>query len=137
MARSKSSNQWLQRHVKDAYVRKARAEGYRSRAAYKLIEVNERHRLLAPGARVVDLGAAPGGWSQVAAQKVAAGGAVVAGDLLGIAPLSRGTVLRGGCPEPEKQAQLGQALGGSRPEVVLAGPSPKFSGHSSPEPARA
>ena len=67
MARTKSSNQWLQRHVKDPFVRKARSEGYRSRAAYKLIEINTRERFLVPGARVVDLGAAPGGWSQVAA----------------------------------------------------------------------
>ena len=70
MARSKSSNKWLKRHVKDPYVRKARSEGYRSRAAYKLIEVNSRDRLLVAGARVVDLGAAPGGWSQVAFGKV-------------------------------------------------------------------
>src|SRR5258706_2515441 len=118
MARSKSSNQWLQRHVKDAYVRKARAEGYRSRAAYKLIEVNERHRLLAPGARVVDLGAAPGGWSQVAAQKVASGGVVVAGDLLEIAPLSLVTVLRRDCRGPAIQAQLAPGLGRSQADVV-------------------
>ena len=95
MARSKSSNQWLQRHVKDPFVRKARAEGYRSRAAYKLIEVDARDRFLVPGARVIDLGAAPGGWSQVAARKVAPGGKVIAVDLLEIAPMSGVTILRG------------------------------------------
>ncbi len=95
MARSKSSNQWLQRHVKDPYVRKARSDGYRSRAAFKLIEIDKRDRLLRPGARVVDLGAAPGGWSQVAAARVAPGGRVIAVDLLEIAPMSAVTVFRG------------------------------------------
>ena len=117
MARTKSSKQWLQRHVKDPYVRKARAEGYRSRAAYKLIEVNTRDRFLVPGAKVVDLGGAPGGWSQVAAQKVAPGGKVIAVDLLEIAPMSGVTVLRGDCRAPVIQAQLVAALG-DRKSVV-------------------
>src|SRR5258706_1039485 len=137
MARSKSSNQWLQRHVKDQFVRKARAEGYRSRAAYKLIEIDKRERLLAPGAKVVDLGAAPGGWSQVAAAKVAPLGKVIALDLLEIAPISGVTVLRGDCREPEIQAQLAQALGGSRADVVLSDLSPNISGIASADQARA
>jgi 23S rRNA (uridine2552-2'-O)-methyltransferase len=73
-------------------VRKARAEGYRSRAAYKLLEISTRDRLFVPGATVIDLGAAPGGWSQVAAQRVAPGGKVIAVDLLEIAPISNVTV---------------------------------------------
>ena len=97
-------------------------EGYRSRAAYKLLEINTRDRLLIPGARVVDLGAAPGGWSQVAAQKVAPGGKVIAVDLLEIAPISGVTVLRGDCREPAIQAQLVEALGGHKADVVLVGP---------------
>jgi 23S rRNA (uridine2552-2'-O)-methyltransferase len=137
MARSKTSNQWLQRHVKDPYVRKARAEGYRSRAAYKLIEVNTRDRILAPGARVVDLGAAPGGWSQVAAQKVAPGGTVIAVDLLEIAPMSGVTVLRGDCREPAVQAELVEALGGAKADVVLSDLSPNISGIASADQARA
>ena len=137
MARSKSSNQWLQRHVKDPYVRKARSDGYRSRAAFKLIEINTRDRLLAPGARVVDLGAAPGGWSQVAAQKVAPGGRVVAVDLLEIAPLPGVTVLRGDCREPAIQAQLAAALGGAKADVVLSDLSPNISGIASADQARA
>jgi 23S rRNA (uridine2552-2'-O)-methyltransferase len=137
MARSKSSNQWLQRHVKDPYVRKARSDGYRSRAAFKLIEINTRDRLLAPGARVVDLGAAPGGWSQVAAQKVSPGGRVVAVDLLEIAPLPGVTVLRGDCREPAIQAQLAAALGGVKADVVLSDLSPNISGIASADQARA
>jgi len=137
MARTKSSNKWLQRHVKDPFVRKARAEGYRSRAAYKLIEINTRERLLVPGARVVDLGAAPGGWSQVAAQKVAPGGKVIAVDLLEIAPMSGVTVLRGDCREPGIQAQLIEALGGQKADVVLSDLSPNISGIASADQARA
>ena len=137
MARTKSSNQWLQRHVKDPFVRKARAEGYRSRAAYKLIEINTRERFLVPGARVVDLGAAPGGWAQVAAQKVAPGGKVIAVDLLEIAPISNVTVLRGDCREPGMQAQLVEALGGHKADVVLSDLSPNISGIASADQARA
>jgi 23S rRNA (uridine2552-2'-O)-methyltransferase len=137
MARSKSSNQWLQRHVKDPFVHKARAEGYRSRAAYKLIEINARERFLVPGARVVDLGAAPGGWSQVAARKVSPGGTVIAVDLLEIAPMSGVTVLRGDCREPAIQAQLAQALERHRADVVLSDMSPNISGIASADQARA
>ena len=137
MARSKTSNKWLQRHVNDPYVRKARSEGYRSRAAYKLIEVNARERFLVPGARVVDLGAAPGGWSQVAMQKVAPGGAVIAVDLLEIAPISRVMVLRGDCREPEIQAQLAAVLDGRKADVVLSDMSPNISGIASADQARA
>ena len=136
MARSKSSNQWLQRHVKDPYVRKARSDGYRSRAAFKLIEINTRDRLLVPGARVVDLGAAPGGWSQVAAQ----GRARAAGWWQLIArnrPPAGVTVLRGDCREPAIQAQLAAALGGGKADVVLSDLSPNISGIASADQARA
>ena len=137
MARSKSSNQWLQRHVRDPFVRKARSEGYRSRASYKLIEINTRDRILAPGGRVVDLGAAPGGWSQVAAQKVAPAGKVVAVDLLEIAPISSVTILRGDCRKAAVQMQLAETLGGSKADVVLSDLSPNISGIASADQARA
>jgi len=141
MARSKSSNQWLQRHVKDPYVRKARADGWRSRAAFKLIEVDTRDRLLAPGAKVVDLGAAPGGWSQVAAGKVLAGkmrgGRVIAVDLLEIAPISGVTVFRGDFREPAVQTQIVAALAGQKADVVLSDLSPNISGIASADQARA
>ena len=137
MARTKSSGQWLQRHVKDPYVRKARSEGYRSRAAYKLIEIDARERFLVRGARVVDLGASPGGWSQVAAQKVAPGGKVIALDLLEIAPMSRVTVLRGDFRAPEVQAQVAAALAGRKADVVLSDLSPNISGIALADQARA
>ncbi|HEX6067086.1 MAG TPA: RlmE family RNA methyltransferase, partial [Longimicrobiales bacterium] len=87
MARSKSSKGWLREHVTDPYVRRARSEGFRSRAAYKLQQIAERDRLFSPGMTVVDLGAAPGGWSQVAAAAVAPRGRVIAVDLLEMAAL--------------------------------------------------
>ena len=137
IAKSKSSGRWLQRHVKDPYVRKARAEGFRSRAAYKLLEINTRDRLFMPGTLVVDLGAAPGGWSQVAAQKVAPGGKVIAVDLLEIAPISNVAVLRGDCREAGIQAQLVEALGGQKADAVLSDMSPNISGIASADQARA
>jgi 23S rRNA (uridine2552-2'-O)-methyltransferase len=118
-------------------VRKARAEGLRSRAAYKLLEIDARDRLFIPGALVVDLGAAPGGWAQVAARKVVPGGKVIAVDLLEIAPISNVLVLRGDCREPVVQAQVVQALGGNKADVVLSDLSPNISGIASADQARA
>jgi 23S rRNA (uridine2552-2'-O)-methyltransferase len=117
-------------------VRKARAQGYRSRATFKLIEVNSRERLLIPGARVADLGAAPGGWSQVAAEKVGPRGKVVAIDLLEIAPLQGVTVLRGDFREPAMQAAVAAAVDGGF-DVVLSDLSPNLSGIASADQARA
>src|SRR5207247_1663986 len=85
---AKSNKQWLRRHVTDPYVRKAREQGYRSRSAFKLLEIDDKEKLLRPGAIVVDLGAAPGGWSQVAAARVKPGVRVKAIDLLKIAPIT-------------------------------------------------
>ncbi len=82
MARTKSSGRWLQRHVNDPYVKQAQRDGYRSRAAYKLIELNEKDRLIRPGMRVMDLGSAPGGWSQVLSRLLGAKGRVLATDIL-------------------------------------------------------
>src|SRR3990167_712146 len=100
MVRSKSSRRWLQRHVADPFVRRAREAGYRSRAAFKPLEIDDRERLLRQGAKVVDLGAAPGGWSQVAAERVKPGGRVIAVDLLEIAPIAGVMVLRGDFRDP-------------------------------------
>lgn len=118
-------------------MRKARSEGYRSRAAFKLIEVHARERLLNPGAKVVDLGAAPGGWSQVAAAKVGAGGTVIAVDLLEIVPISGVMVFRGDFRQPQVQLQLAAALGGQKADVVLSDLSPNISGIASADQARA
>src|SRR5258708_39910148 len=95
MARSKSSKAWLKRHVNDPYVHRAKAHGYRSRAAYKLIEIAKRDKLVRPGDPVVDLGAAPGGWAQALAERVRRARRVIAVDLLEIAPIPAATVFRG------------------------------------------
>lgn len=129
---AKSNKQWLRRHVTDHYVRKAREQGYRSRAAYKLIELDERERLFRPGAVVVDLGAAPGSWSQVAAERIKPGGKVIAVDLLDIAPMSGVTVLKGDF----RQAQLLDALGGAKADVILSDVSPNLSGIPNVDQAR-
>ena len=118
-------------------MRKARAQGYRSRAAFKLLEVNTRERLLIPGARVADLGAAPGGWSQVAAEKVGARGKVVAIDLLEIATLPGVSLVRGDFRQPALQAELAAVLGGAKFDVVLSDLSPNLSGIASADQARA
>ena len=129
----KSNKQWLRRHVTDPYVRKARQQGYRSRAAYKLLQLDEKERFLRPGAIVVDLGAAPGGWSQVAVDKVQPGGRVIAIDLLPIAPISGVTVLKGDF----RGGILIRALEGAKVDVVLSDVSPNLSGIGNVDQARA
>jgi 23S rRNA (uridine2552-2'-O)-methyltransferase len=129
---AKSSKQWLRRHVTDAYVRMAKERGYRSRAAFKLLEINDKEKLLRPGAIVVDLGGAPGGWSQVAAKRVHPGGRVIAVDLLPIAPITGVTVLRA---DIRDEAVL-QALKGARADVVLSDVSPNLSGIALVDQAR-
>jgi len=121
---AKSSKQWLRRHVTDPYVRMAKEQGYRSRAAFKLLEINDKEKLLRPGAIVVDLGAAPGGWSQVAAKRVNPGGRVIAVDLLQIVPIPGVTVLKADI----REEAVVQALKGARADVVLSDISPNLSG---------
>jgi 23S rRNA (uridine2552-2'-O)-methyltransferase len=130
---AKSDKRWLRRHVTDPYVRQAKAQGYRSRAAFKLLELDSKERLLRPGATVVDLGAAPGGWSQVAAEKVKPGGRVIAVDLLGIAPISGVTALKGDF----REAPLVETLKGTKADVVLSDLSPNVSGIADVDQARA
>jgi len=132
---AKSSKAWLHRHVTDGYVRQARAAGYRSRAAYKLLEIDQKDKLLRPGIRLLDLGAAPGGWSQVAARKLGPQGRVVAIDLLEIAPISRVTVLKGDLREPQARAAAREALGGAA-DLVLSDLSPNLSGIPGVDQAR-
>jgi len=127
----------LHRHVNDPYVRKSREQGYRSRAAFKLLEIDRRDRLLRPGARVVDLGAAPGGWSQVTAEKVKPGGTVVALDLLKIAPIAGVKILQGDCRDAAVLSTLAEALGGQKADVVLSDLSPNISGIAATDQARA
>jgi 23S rRNA (uridine2552-2'-O)-methyltransferase len=128
--RSVSSQSWLKRQLDDPYVRRAKSEGYRSRAAYKLIEVDDRYRLLKPGAKVIDLGAAPGGWSQVAAERVGAGkgGRVVAIDLLDIEPIPNVEFARLDFLDQEAPARIKQMLGG-KADVVLCDMAANTTGH--------
>lgn len=130
---AKSDKRWLRRHVTDLYVRKAKEQGYRSRAAFKLLELDAREHFLRPGAIVVDLGAAPGSWSQVAAERVRPGGKVIAVDLLDIAPISGVTVLKGDF----RKLDLIEALGGQKADVVLSDLSPNLSGIANVDQARA
>ncbi|HEX2565795.1 MAG TPA: RlmE family RNA methyltransferase [Burkholderiales bacterium] len=130
---AKSSKEWLRRHVTDAYVRQAKAQGYRSRAAFKLLELDDKEKLLRPGAIVVDLGAAPGGWSQVAAERVKPGGRVIAIDLLQVAPIPGVTVLRADF----RDEILIKTLEGAKADVVLSDVSPNLSGIPNVDQARA
>ena len=129
----KSNKQWLRRHVTDKYVRKAKSQGYRSRAAFKLLEIDAKERFLKAGQTVVDLGAAPGGWSQVAAEKVRPGGRVIAIDLLPIVPISGVTMLQGDL----RAESLLEALAGAKADVVLSDVSPNLSGIGNVDQARA
>ena len=128
---------WMQEHVADRFVRRARAEGMRSRAAYKLEEIAGRDALLKPGMVVVDLGAAPGGWSQVAANRVGARGRVIAMDILEMAPIAGVTFIRGDFRDVSVLTELESALGGTKVDLVLSDMSPNLSGIASADQARA
>lgn len=137
MKRSKTSKQWMREHVTDPWVQRAKSEGWRSRAAFKLLQIAERDRLLRPGMTVVDLGATPGGWAQVAAQRVGRGGRVVAVDLLDMAPLPGVTFLQGDFREESVLAAVEAALDGRAVDLVLSDMSPNISGIPSVDQARA
>ena len=129
--RSLSSKLWLERQLNDPYVARAKREGYRSRAAYKLAEIDDKHRFLKPGAKVVDLGAAPGGWSQIAAKRVAAGqgkGRVVAIDVLGMDEITGVDFLHLDFLDARAPAELKRVLGGPA-DVVLSDMAANATGH--------
>lgn len=128
---------WMQEHVADRYVKRARAEGMRSRASYKLEQIAERDRLFAPGMLVVDLGAAPGGWSQVAAQRIAPAGRVIALDVLDMPALPGVTFVRGDFRDAEAVAALERALAGRQADLVLSDMAPNLSGIAVTDQARA
>jgi len=128
MARTKSSARWLREHFTDEYVRRAQAEGYRSRAVYKLLEIHEKDRLLKPGGTVVDLGAAPGGWSQLATRLVGRDGRVIALDLLPMEPLAGVEFIQGDFRETAVLDQLLAALAGRPVDLVLSDLAPNTSG---------
>jgi 23S rRNA (uridine2552-2'-O)-methyltransferase len=137
MARSKSSQQWLQRHINDPYVKKAQAEGLRSRAAFKLEELFERNRLLKPGMVVVDLGASPGGWSQLVRKQLGDSGRVIALDLLEMPSIAGVEFLHGDFREEQALSALKASLGPDQPDLVLSDMAPNFSGVESVDQPRA
>ncbi|MGY6519127.1 MAG: 23S rRNA (uridine(2552)-2'-O)-methyltransferase RlmE [Lysobacteraceae bacterium] len=137
MARSKSSQRWLQRHFSDPFVKKAQAEGLRSRAAFKLEELLDRDRLLKPGQVVVDLGAAPGGWSQLVRGRLGDSGRVIALDLLEMPPIAGVEFLHGDFREADALSSLQATLDGQAVDLVLSDMAPNFSGVESVDQARA
>ncbi len=136
MGRSKSSSRWLHEHFNDPFVRRAQVEGMRSRAAYKLEELLERDLVLRPGMVVVDLGAAPGGWSQVAQDWLKGRGRVVALDILEMDPLPGVEFIRGDFTDDTVLAQLEQLLGETKVDLVLSDMAPNMSGVASVDQAR-
>ena len=137
--RKPSSQRWLTRHLNDPYVREARAQGYRSRAAFKLAQLDDRFRFLKKGARVVDLGAAPGGWSQVAAERTGAdrgqAPAVIAADLLAMGDLPGVEAFQGDIDDEATLARIVGKLGG-KADVVLSDMAPATTGHSATDHVR-
>lgn len=137
MKRSKTSKQWMSEHVNDPFVQLAQKEGYRSRAAYKLLEIDEKDKLLKSGMVVVDLGATPGGWSQIAARKVGDSGKVIALDLLPLHPIHGVEFIQGDFREDDVLAQLEKSLGGKQIGLVISDMAPNISGVGMSDQARA
>ncbi len=137
MAKSKSSSRWLREHETDQYVQRARKDGYRSRASYKLLELDAKAKLFRPGMTVVDLGAAPGGWSQVAVAAVGRRGRVIASDILPMAPVTGADFVQGDFTEPMVLAEIMAVLGGKSVDLVISDMSPNMSGLTAVDQPRA
>ncbi len=137
MARSKSSDRWLKEHFDDVWVKKSQEEGYRSRASYKLIELDKKDKLFRPGQLVVDLGAAPGGWSQVAAERVGDTGCVIASDILPMNPLAGVEFVQGDFTEDAVFETLLARLGDRLADVVISDMAPNMSGMAAVDIPRA
>ena len=137
MARSKSSKGWLKEHFDDEYVLRAQQQGYRSRAVYKLLEIQKKDRLIKPGMTIVDLGAAPGGWSQVAADMVGEKGRVVALDILPMSSLAGVEVIEGDFREDSVLEQLINTLDGRPVDLVMSDMAPNMSGMKDMDQPRA
>ena len=133
--RKPSSTEWLARQLNDPFVAEAKRQGYRSRAAFKLIQLDERFHLLGPGKRVLDLGCAPGGWTQIAAPRVGAAGAVVGIDLLTADPIPGATMLTGDFTAPDIAARLKELLGGPA-DLVLSDMAAPTTGHAATDHLR-
>lgn len=128
MARSKSSARWLDEHVNDPFVKQAQKDGYRSRASYKLLAINEKDKLIRPGMLVIDLGSAPGGWSQVASKLVGTGGKVIASDILPMDSLPDVEFIQGDFTEDSVFEQILHAINENPVDVVISDMAPNLSG---------
>ncbi len=136
MSKSHSSKQWLRRHVNDPFVQRSKKEGYRSRSAYKLTEIDERDKLLRPGMIVVDLGSAPGGWSQVLAKRLGKSATIVAIDLLEMEPIAGVTFLKGDFTSDTGLDAVLHSLGGRKADLVISDMAPNMSGIAISDQAR-
>lgn len=137
MAKSKSSRRWLAEHFDDQYVKMAQQQGLRSRAAFKLIELDEKYGLLRKGMRVVDLGSAPGSWTQVVQKALGENGRIIALDVLAMDPLDGVTFIQGDFTEDEPLALLEEALAGQNADLVLSDMAPNMSGMGAVDQPRA
>jgi len=137
MARSKSSKRWLQEHFSDQYVKQSQKDGYRSRASYKLLEIDQKDRLFRPGMTVVDLGAAPGGWSQVAAQRVGDSGRVIASDILEMDAMAGVHFIQGDFTEQAVFDSLLALIGDTPVDLVISDMAPNMSGVDAVDQPRA
>ena len=134
--RSKSSPAWMHEHVNDPYVKRAQKDGYRARAAYKLLEINEKDKLIKPGTVLADLGSAPGSWSQVAAKLVGANGKVFALDILPMDAIQGVDFIQGDFREDEVLAQFEELLGNRPLDLVICDMAPNMSGNDTIDQAR-
>ncbi|MEN0106401.1 MAG: 23S rRNA (uridine(2552)-2'-O)-methyltransferase RlmE [Pseudomonas sp.] len=136
MARSKSSQGWLKEHFDDPYVKMAQKDGYRSRASYKLLEIQEKDRILRPGNTVIDLGAAPGGWSQVTSRVLGDKGRLIASDILEMDSIPDVTFIQGDFTEESVLAQILEAVGNNPVDLVISDMAPNMSGVKMADQAR-
>jgi 23S rRNA (uridine2552-2'-O)-methyltransferase len=134
--KNKTTKAWITEHVNDAYVQRARAEGWRSRAAFKLTEIDDKDKLLKPGMTVVDLGSAPGSWSQIAAKRVAPGGRMIALDLLPMDPVHGVEFIQGDFRDDAVLQALADVLDGRQVDLVLSDMAPNMSGVGMVDQAR-
>jgi 23S rRNA (uridine2552-2'-O)-methyltransferase len=128
MARSKSSKRWLNEHFDDEFVLRAQKEGYRSRAIYKLIEIQQKDHILKPGLTVIDLGAAPGGWSEYAVKKLGSKGRMIALDILPMEPIAGVEIIQGDFKQDAVLQQLLDVMGGTSADLVISDMAPNISG---------
>ncbi|XYQ95717.1 23S rRNA (uridine(2552)-2'-O)-methyltransferase RlmE [Pseudomonas syringae] len=137
MARSKTSHNWLKEHFDDKYVKMAQKDGYRSRASYKLLEIQEKDKIIHPGMTVIDLGAAPGGWSQVTSRLIGGQGRLIASDILEMDSIPDVTFIQGDFTEDAVLAQILEAVGNTQVDLVISDMAPNMSGLSAVDMPRA